>query len=303
MKSLVIGMGIGQLYLHVLIDLGHEVVTVDTDASRSADYTSVKSALQEHAYFDTVNICTPNFTHLEIARAVAKHASIVFIEKPGLETSAQWKHLCNEFPKTRFMMVKNNQYRDNINVLAQLAHKAKIINLTWNNNDRVPNPGTWFTTYDLSYGGVSRDLIPHLLSLFQSLSGFTHDQAKLDYETVDQRWKLKDLTETDYGMVNPNGVYDVEDHIELHFNDAQGRKWFIESDWRTLNGDDRSILMIFEDGSRYCYELGLCPEDAYKRMIDTAVKMVDVDAYWQHQYELDMWIHKTIESLDLVGTT
>jgi hypothetical protein len=31
--------------------------------------------------------------------------------------------------------------------------------------------------------------------------------------------------------------------------------------------------------------------------------MIDVDAYWQHQYELDMWIHKTVECLDLVGTT
>ena len=303
MKSLVIGMSIGQLYTSVLNDLGYQVVTVDIDVSKQADYTGVKHALADHNHFDTVNICTPNFTHLEMARAVAKYSRIVFIEKPGLETSAQWTHLCNEFPNTRFMMVKNNQYRDNINVLTQLAHKAKIINLTWNNNDRVPNPGTWFTTYDLSFGGVSRDLIPHLLSLFQSLSGFTHTQAKLDYETVDQRWKLKDLTETDYGTVNPNGVYDVEDHMELHFNDTQGRKWFIESDWRTLNGDDRSILMIFEDGSRYCYELGLCPEDAYKRMIDTAVKMADVDAYWQHQYELDMWIHKTIESLDLVGAT
>ena len=262
MKSLVIGMGIGQLYTTVLNDLGYQVITVDTDVNKEADYTDVKKALANHEHFDTVNICTPNFTHLEMARAVAKHARIVFIEKPGLETSAQWKHLCDEFPKTRFMMVKNNQYRDNINVLAQLAHKAKIINLTWNNNDRVPNPGTWFTTYDLSFGGVSRDLIPHLLSLFQSLSGFTHEQAKLDYEAVDQRWELKDLTETDYGIVNPNGIYDVEDHMELRFSDTYGRKWFIESDWRTLDGDDRSILMIFEDGSHYCYELGLCPEDA-----------------------------------------
>jgi hypothetical protein len=36
-------------------------------------------------------------------------------------------------------------------------------------------------------------------------------------------------------------------------------------------------------------------------MIDTAVKMADVDAYWQHQYELDMWIHETIEWIDTTG--
>jgi predicted dehydrogenase len=299
MKSLIIGMGIGQLYQQVLSELGHEIVTVDLDPNKDADFMDVKTALSEHACFDTAHICTPNFTHEEVAREIAEYCRIVFIEKPGLESAVAWQNLVQDYPSTRFMMVKNNQYRENIATLTQLAHKAKMINLTWNNQDRVPNPGTWFTTKELAYGGVSRDLLPHLLSLFQSLSGFSYDQAKLITESAERFWQLKDLTRTEYGIVNANGTYDVDDQVELSYIDPHGCHWVIESNWRTLQEDDRSILMTFADGSHYYYELGLCPEDAYKRMISTAIEMKDTQAFWDLQLELDLWIHETIENIDI----
>jgi predicted dehydrogenase len=297
MKSLIVGMGIGNLYKDVLTKLNHTIVTVDMDSNKQADYLDLTTALDEHPCFDTAHICTPNFTHEDIARAIAEHTRIVFIEKPGLETAVAWYNLVTDYPDTRFMMVKNNQYRENIATLTQLAHKAKIINLTWNNNDRVPNPGTWFTTKSLAYGGVSRDLLPHLLSLFQSLSGFSYDQANMLTESAERFWTLPELTQTDYGRVDVNGIYDVEDQVELSYVDTHGCHWIIESNWRTLTGDDRSILMTFEDGSHYYFELGLCPEDAYKRMISTAIEMKDTPAFWDLQLELDVWIHKQLESL------
>ena len=36
-RSLIIGMGIGELYKKVLTDLGHEVRTVDSDPKKNAD--------------------------------------------------------------------------------------------------------------------------------------------------------------------------------------------------------------------------------------------------------------------------
>ena len=298
MKSLIVGMGIGQLYKQVLSELGHEIITVDTNPAVNADFTEVEPAMLSGP-FDTVHICTPNYTHENIARLVAPVADIVFIEKPGLESALAWFNLTQDFPDTRFMMVKNNQYRDNIAQLTQLAHKAKSICLTWNNNDRVPNPGTWFTTNKLAYGGVSRDLLPHLLSLFQCLSGYSYDQAKLLTESAERFWQLSDLTQTDYGRVDTDGVYDVDDQVEMSYIDTHGCHWIIESNWRTLTGDDRSILMTFEDGSQYSFELGLCPEDAYKRMITTAIEMREVQAFWDLQLDLDVWIHKTIENIDI----
>jgi predicted dehydrogenase len=79
MKSLVIGMGIGQLYKTVLTNLNAEVITVDPDISKKSDFPTVESAIYAHVKFDTVHICTPNFTHMEIAMKVAPHSKIVFI--------------------------------------------------------------------------------------------------------------------------------------------------------------------------------------------------------------------------------
>jgi predicted dehydrogenase len=100
-RSLVIGMGIGNLYKDVLTKLGHQVVTVDQDSAKGADFESVDSALVVHGLFDTAHICTPNFTHFEIAARVAPHTKIVFIEKPGVATSDTWSKLVTKFNKTR----------------------------------------------------------------------------------------------------------------------------------------------------------------------------------------------------------
>ena len=32
-----------------------------------------------------------------------------------------------------------------------------------------------------------------------------------------QNWKLKDLLDTDYGVVDPNGVYDVDDEAGMTY--------------------------------------------------------------------------------------
>ena len=69
--SLIVGMGIGNLYATVLNNLGHGVITVDSNPTKGADFLTVDAAIAECRMFDTVHICTPNFTHEEIARKLA----------------------------------------------------------------------------------------------------------------------------------------------------------------------------------------------------------------------------------------
>lgn len=297
MKSLVIGMGIGQLYKAVLADLGYDVVTVDANLDKNADYITVDSAIAEHGVFDTVHICTPNFTHEPIARQVANFATIVFIEKPGLRTANAWSALISDFPNTRFMMVKNNQWRSNIDVLSALVSRSKKIAINWINNDRVPSPGSWFTTKNLSFGGVSRDLMPHLLSLFMRLDQ-NYKLAKQVHGRLAKNWDLNDLSGTDYGSVNLAGTYDVDDYCELRFfND--GRMWSLTTDWRQNCGiDKRNIEFTLQDDSTIIVELGLCPEEAYAKMIEVAVANFNNKEFWLDQNEQDLWIHNRIECLE-----
>jgi prephenate dehydrogenase len=72
MKTLVIGLGMGQLYAKILTQLGHEVITMDTDQSKQATFANLDTALYAHPLLDAAFICTPNYTHDTIAQKIAK---------------------------------------------------------------------------------------------------------------------------------------------------------------------------------------------------------------------------------------
>lgn len=284
-RALIVGMGFGHLYANIYRQLGYEVVTVDPSSNKNATYPTVES-IPEDMIFSTAHICTPNHTHAQIAERIAHRCCIVFIEKPGVVDKATWTRLVNDFPLTRFMMTKNNQYRSNITAMAEAYKSAKQIKLHWINHNRVPSAGSWFTTKDLAFGGVSRDLLPHLLSIYTALEP-DWKTTKWSDITVKHRWQLSDLTSTDYGSVNENGTYDVDDFVKL--TTATTKKWEIIADWKSNDSDD--IGIYFDD---QFVPLGLCPEEAYKTMILEAISQYQNPMFWQEQYDQDCWIHDTI---------
>lgn len=292
-KSLVIGMNIGQLYQQVLTNLGYQVVTVDP--VKPAHYASVEQALAVHTEFETAHICTPNFTHEPIARLVAPHTGIVFIEKPGLESPADWQRLIQDFTKTKFMMVKNNQYRDNIDYMRACAKRASVVNITWSNRDRIPNPGSWFTNKMLAWGGVSRDLMPHLLSIYTTLSP-SYSVSALVSQGSEQVHSLDSLTGTDYGTINRLGMYNVDDRAHLHFCD-KNTVWKLEANWKNSQADNQAIEFTYPDATVERIELGLCPEYAYQEMIKCAVENKHNVEWMTTQYTHDMWIHNMLTKL------
>jgi len=291
-RSLVIGMGIGQLYKTVLEKLGHEVITVDHDTGKGAMLSSVDAAILVYAPFDTVHICTPNFTHFEIAAKVAPVSKIVFIEKPGVANSNSWNILIETFKYTRFIMVKNNMWRSNIAELKMLASRAKTVKIKWIRKNCIPSPGSWFTTKKLAFGGVSRDLMPHLLSLYIAMNPQWRADT-VNGTTTLAAWKLEDIDSTDYGVVNPKGTYDVDDVCVINFGD----KWTCSANWRSLNEENSSIEFIFPDSTTLKIDLGWCPEEAYQAMIKETIERVDDAKFWTDQYEQDTWIHTVIEKL------
>jgi len=291
-RSLVIGMGIGNLYKDVLTKLGHEIVTVDMDPAKEADFIDVASAIRKHSWFETAHVCTPNFTHKDIAEQVAPYARIIFIEKPGVKTSAEWTSMITHRPFTRFMMVKNNMWRSNITDLKEIAKLSTSVNIEWTRRNCIPSPGSWFTTKDLAFGGVSRDLMPHLLSLYVAInSNWKHENVS--GQTAMQCWELKDIETTDYGTVNPAGTYNVDDMCVIDFDN----KWHLTANWRSMNYENSAIEFIMQNGTVERFELGWCPEEAYYNMIKDAINNVDNSDFWLQQYAIDTWIHERIEKL------
>lgn len=290
-KALIIGMGFGRaVYKPVLEELGYQVITVDP--IQPADFLTLESAIDAHQHFDTVNICTPNYTHESLARTVAPHASIVFVEKPGVKDHYAWRQMVIDNPACRFMMVKNNQYRDltQFKTLADQSHTVKIV---WNNRNRIPNPGSWFTTKARAFGGVSRDLIPHMLSYYVALTNY--EKGSKLYATAVQRHSLDSVNDTDYGVVNKNGVYDVDDFCEFEFKNGD-TTWILTANWKDDRADDVYISFDMKNSAAK-FVLGLCPETAYKKMIETAVANLNDSEFWREQLAQDIWIHKQIEKL------
>jgi predicted dehydrogenase len=293
-KALVVGLGMGQQYALWLTELGYSVYTVDIDPSKAASYTDVAVALGEHPQLDVVYIGTPNWTHESIARQVAPHSRLVLIEKPGVRYSGDWQQLVAAYPDTRIMMVKNNQFRPEIKLFKQQADQSERVYVRWNNANRIPHPGSWFTTKDRAFGGVSRDLMPHMLSYYCALTDYK--QGVKIKATADQRYELKDIDSTDYGSVNHNGTYDVDDFCHIEFRNGN-TTWILTANWKTnLDHDDSSISFGMKN-SAVRHALGLCPGDAYKNMITQAVDNLDNNSFWLEQLEQDVWIHQQLENL------
>jgi predicted dehydrogenase len=287
-KALIVGMGIGKLYKDVFTELKYNIETVDIKLK--ATYKDVADIKDN---YDIAVICTPNFTHEVIARTIASKCKIVLIEKPGLQDSKCWQCLVEDFPDTRFMMVKNNQYRKEIKEYQRLAGLSDRIQAVWNSKDRIPFPGGWFTTKEKAFGGVSRDLLPHLLSYYTILTDYNKGMRLFGHAI--QRHQLKNIKQTDYGVVDPDGTYNVDDFAELEYQNGSCF-WVLSSNWKDGVNDD--IFLSFSmKNSAVKASLGLCPEEAYRTMIETAVKNVDKDAFWKDQYDQDMWIHEQLESL------
>jgi predicted dehydrogenase len=286
MRALIVGTGFGNLYKSIYESMGWNVTTVDI-ADPSADYKTIDQVLEG---IDIAHICTPNFTHYELACKAAKRSNIVLVEKPGVSTAEQWARLLDENPHTRFMMVKNNQYRNNIQEMIAAARKSKTVKCLWINDNRIPKPGSWFTNRELAFGGVSRDLLPHMLSLYQMFNPHWIFSNCVKSHS-EQRYTLDNITNSAYGEVVNDGVYDVDDLAVKHYS-YHNIEYECVADWRSETGDN---IAVYCDDSKFV--LGLCPEEAYERMIRTAHSNLTNDDFWKEQREMDLWIHRQLETM------
>ena len=294
MKTLIVGLGFGQLYKKIYESMGAEIITVDADASKNPNFTEITTAIDAHPNFDTAHICSPNKTHFALAKKLSGHAKIVFVEKPGVKNVAQWTALTKD-KQTKYVMTKNNQYRDNIGEMANLAPKMSTFEINWKNNNRIPSPGSWFTNKQLAFGGVSRDLLPHMLSLMIVLAPQDYQEYNIIEKKVEQRYRLEDCNDTDYGTVNEDGVYDVDDNVYLKLV-GPNNIVKVNTAWRTDEKDDIAIHMYKGDIKFRSFPLGLCPEKAYQTMIENHMKNLNNEEFWIEQNKQDLWIHSVLEN-------
>lgn len=288
-----VGLGMGQLYKKVVSDLGMQVITVDPNTAVNADFLTVDQCLDSHRDFDVAIICTPNYTHYDLAMKIAPGTKVLFVDKPGVANESEWRHLLSSNPRTRIMMIKNNMWRQDADQFKLYADASERVSICWINRNRVPRPGSWFTDKSRAFGGVSRDLMPHLLSIYASMNPADYQNGTLRNIRWQQRWTLDDLQDSDYGAVVADGVYDVDDVVEFEIQN-NSKTFHLVADWRDSEKED--IGVHYRSHSlRKDKVLGLCPEEAYSAMIQDAITHQQDDEFWRKQAELDGWIHRIVE--------
>jgi len=129
--------------------------------------------------------------------------------------------------------------------------------------------------------------VPHLLSLYIALNP-DWQSTTASKQTSEQQWTLPNIDSTDYGTIDYNGTYNVDDKVDMTYGD----KWSVQANWRDLTKEESCVTF-----NSSTIELGWCPEEAYYNMIKDAVDNLDNAYFWQEQEKQDVWIHKQIEAL------
>lgn len=266
MKALLAGYGgIGaNVYYPELAKLKYDIDILDNKVAEAKykDISEVKTA------YDIAVVSTPNFTHENIAAGLALTGTkLIFVDKPGLATAQHWWDLCSKFKETSFHLVKNNLYRDSYGDVIHLFKTKQVIgvDINWINDNRIPNPGSWFTTQHLAFGGVAHDLMPHMYCFAVKLFGQDKIAKAAFKQTKMQRWNLDSIKSTDYGTVTPGGTYNVDDTATA-YTTIDGISLKMYAAWKE-GYNKQSITLYFQDGTTYEWNFGLCPADAYGTML------------------------------------
>ena len=107
---------------------------------------------------------------------------------------------------------------------------------------------------------------------------------------VDDKREINSISK----KLNLSSIFKFKFKIETKNNEVPIIK--VNTAWRTDEEDDIAVHMYKGDIKFRSFELGLCPEDAYKKMIDNHMKNLNNEEFWKEQNKQDLFIHSILEN-------
>ena len=225
---------------------------------------------------------------IELQRLIAQTEELQYqVDRVVRDGTSRIENL--EFRLVELEGGENNLYRDSYGCFDNLENiqDPVSIKIKWFNKNRVPNPGYWSTNRKTAWGGVALDLFPHLYCHMVRLFGSMEDFERANHLMM-QKWSLEDLQGSDYGAVSEDGVYNVCDFATENWL-VQGKTLLeVSASWK--EGYDNQSIEVQTIDSTFKWDFGLCPNDAYGKMIVAA----ETEDYDKHK-AMDTWIHKNLE--------
>ena len=184
----------------------------------TAAYTDYHDVLAIEG-LEAVDICTPNYLHSIIAVDALNSGINVLCEKPDAinpDEALKMKTAAEKNGKL-LMVIRNNRFIQQTEYLKKYIEAGKLGTIYaarcgWQRRRGIPGRGGWFTTKAQSGGGPLIDLGVHMIDVTMWLMGSPRPVSvsgcaynKFAGNSADS------ATASQYGDVNKNGTFDVED--------------------------------------------------------------------------------------------
>ncbi|MUK87382.1 gfo/Idh/MocA family oxidoreductase [Ornithinibacillus sp. L9] len=234
-----------------VVDLSIDRAKEMADKHNIPHYFKTVEEMFAKTVVDAVIICTPNQTHMQIAKKAAEHGVHVLVEKP-IGTSLQE---VDEYLKTAkkantiTMVGMTHRFRNDAAIVKRYVEKKEFGELYYAKAKlfrRRGAPKGWFTNKELAGGGAMMDIGVHALDLawwllgspsVQSVSGQT-TKALGAYQTKHvSTWESKNKE------LNAQHVFDVEDFGAAWIRFTNGIVLSLEIAW-AVNGEQDDGIQL-----------------------------------------------------------
>ncbi|KGP74625.1 Gfo/Idh/MocA family protein [Pontibacillus yanchengensis] len=214
-----------------------------------AFYKDVEAMLANED-IDGASICTPNSTHLPIARKLLENGIHILIEKPIGTDVAEARNVVElALQKNLVCMVGMTQrFRTEAKILKRIIEQGRLGSIYHVRAQYLRRRGTpqgWFTNEALAGGGTMMDIGVHALDLAWWLVGTPTVKSVTgslksgigDYETLFLKggW--------DSAVAGPDKAMSVEDFGSGYFRFEGGLTLNVEASW-AINGQETDGLCI-----------------------------------------------------------
>ena len=209
---------------------------------------------------DAVSICVPNKLHAGMSIDAFEAGKHVLCEKPLAINALEAQRIVDAARANgKLLMVAfNNRFAASSRAIKAFVDQGLLgpihyARATWLRRDGIPGFGSWFTTREVSGGGVLIDVGIHMLDLALYFMGYPQPVSVLGstYREFGTRGKglmlggpAKDLA---------NSTFDVEDLAIGLVKLANGATLVVEASWAGHQqlADDKQIRLFGRDGGAH----------------------------------------------------
>lgn len=219
---------------------------------------------------DLVSICTPNFTHKQIAVDALNAGIHVHCEKPAALNAKEVEEIISAQKKSgkKVLIGVNNRFTDQSALIKRIIQEGYIGEIYrakcgWERNSGIPGIGKWFTVKEKSGGGALIDLGVHMIDLALYMMDFPEIEDVCG-STYKNFYKSKSRIRPGYSRL-PNGVFDVEDGASGYVTFCNGSSMNLDFSWASnieketkyleLLGTKGGVTLI-DDQVKICTQIG-----------------------------------------------